>query len=262
MMIYHRDSNKRFKRNLAYFVGVVLCIFLWSPFKTIATPFLESTGFFSSYVYTKVATSLNKIYFYSASNNALYEENVALQEQLAQEKMKYIELEILSDRIRKYENLVTSSLSHTVYAKRIGVVDTLIYDSFRIDKGEPSGIQNGQLVVGPYNTILGLITDVSDRTSLVSLLWNGNEITGRTSASGTVITLRGIDSGVYASQVPHEMDFEVGDVILYDVNPELIIGTVKKINNNEEDRFKEIIVNIPFHPNMIDVVGVESGTDV
>jgi hypothetical protein len=114
--------------------------------------------------------------------------------------------------------------------------------------------------VGPYNTILGLITDVSDRTSLVSLLWNGNEITGRTSASGTVITLRGVDSGVYASQVPHEMDFEVGDVILYDANPELIIGTVKKINNNEEDRFKEIIVNIPFHPNMIDVVGVESGT--
>ena len=259
MMISRRDSNKRLKRNLAYFVGAVLCIFLWSPFKTITTPILESTSFFSSYVYAKVAATLNSIYFYSAANNALYEENVSLQRQLADEKMKYIELETLSDKIRKYEDLGISSSTRVVYAKRIGVVDTLIYDSFRIDKGEPSGIQKGQLVAGPYNTILGLIADTGNRTSLVSLLWNGNDITGRTSASGTVITLRGVDDGVYVSAVPHEMPFEIGDVILYDTDPNLIIGTVKKINNNEEDKFKEIIVNIPFHPHMIDIVRIEAG---
>lgn len=260
-MISHRDSNKRFKKNLAYIVVLVLCIFLWSPFKNIAIPFLESTGFFSSYIYKKVATSLNTIYFYSAANRALYEENILLQRQLEEEKVKYLELEILSNQLKKYEN-ITASSSKLIYAKRIGLIDTLVYDTFRIDKGESALIKKGQNVIGPHNTILGSVSEVGNKTSLVSLLWNGNEIVGRTSASGTVITLRGIDSGVYASQVPHEMDFEVGDVILYDVNPELIIGTVKKINNNEENRFKEIIVNIPFHPNMIDVVGVESGADI
>lgn len=261
MMISHRNSNKRFKRNLAYIALPVLCIFLWSPFKSIAIPFLESTGFFSSYIYKKIVTSLNTIYFYSATNRALYEENILLQRQLEEEKMKYLELEILSNQIKKYENITVSS-AQLIYAKRVGLIDTLVYDSFRIDKGESSLIQKGQKVIGPYNTILGSVSDVGNKTSLVSLLWNGDEIVGRISASGTVIILRGVDSGVYASQVPHEMHFEVGDVILYDANPELIIGTVKKINNNEEDRFKEIIVNIPFHPNMIDVVGVESGTSI
>ena len=257
MMISHRDSNKRFKKNLAYIAGAALCIFLWSPFKAITVPFLESTGFFSSYLYTRVATSLNKIYFYSAANSALYEENILLQKQLEEEKMKYLELDILSNQIKKYDDLTVSS-SQLIYAKRIGIVDTLIYDTFRIDKGESALIQKGQIVVGQHNTILGFVSEVGYRTSLVSLLWSGNEISGRTSASGTVITLKGIDDGVCASQIPHEMDFEVGDVILYDINPNLIIGVVKRVNDNEEDRFKEIIVNTPFHPSMIDVVGIES----
>lgn len=258
MMISRRDSSKRLKKNLAYVAVAVLCVLLWSPIKTITVPILESTGFFSSYLYTQVVESINGIYFYSASNKALYEENSMLQRQLLEEEAKYIELEILTDRIKKYEGLEVSSSSQVIYATRIGVIDTVVYDTFRIDKGGSSGIQNQQIVVGSHNTILGFVSEIGDKTSLVSLLWNGNEVVGRTSASGTVVTLKGIDDGVYVAAVPHEMDFEVGDVILYDLNPNLIIGTVKKVNENEEDRFKEVIVNIPFHPSMIDIVRVES----
>ncbi|MFZ2151653.1 MAG: rod shape-determining protein MreC [Minisyncoccia bacterium] len=193
-----------------------------------------------------------------ASNEALYKENIRLQDELTQEKLRYLELAILKDNLRKYEGFSSDGVTPLIFAKRIGGIDTFVYDAFRIDKGNASGVQGGELIVGLSNTVVGVVSEVGEKTSHVSLLWNGDEFLGRTSVDGTVITLSGTDDGVYKALVPHEMVFQIGDVVLYDRNPKLIVGVVKKINNNEEDRFKEIIVHVPFHPRMIDIVRVES----
>lgn len=257
MMISRRDSNKGLRKVFIYIAVFVLFLFLWSPLKLVTIPILESLGFFSSRVYISSASVLHKIYLYSASNEALYQENILLNNLLAEEKGKYLELIVLKDAIQKYENQSTASSSSLLFAKRIGSVDTTIHDTFRLNKGELDNVHVGQLVVGPQSTLVGIVREVAQKTALVSLLWNGDSVLARTSKEGTVLTLQGVDDGVYLVEVPHEMNFDIGDVLVYDADPRLIIGTVKKIKDNEGDRSKEVFVHIPFHPNMIDVVRIE-----
>lgn len=257
MMISRRDSNKNLKKISVYIAIFVVIIFLWSPFKSLSTPVLESLGFFSSRVYSYISNTLNQIHLYTASNESLYQENILLNSLLTEEKAKYFEMAILKNDIQKYQNLVSASSTTSLFAKRIGSIDTLVHDTFRINKNVTDGIRVGQLVVGPQNTLIGIVKEVDSKTSLVSLLWNGSTVLARTSTNGMVITLKGVDDGVYLVEVPHEINFALGDIITYDANPDLIIGTVKKIKENEGDRAKEIFIHIPFHPNMIDVVSVE-----
>lgn len=257
MMISHRDSNRKIKKFLFIVLGVALFFVAWSPFKSLVTPLFETTGFFSSQTYRFVSGIFNRIHLYVASNEALYKENVRLQDELTQESLKYLELATLKDDLHKYEKLYSDPIVPTIFAKRIGAIDTFVYKTFRIDKGGNNDIHGGESVIGLGNTLLGTVSEVGENTSRVSLLWDGNEFFGRTSSNGSVITLTGVDDGVYKAFVPHEMDFQIGDIVLYDRNPSLIVGVVKKINNNEEDRFKEIFIHIPFHPRMIDVVRIE-----
>lgn len=257
MMISRRDSNKTIKKILAYVIAAIFFVALWSPFKSFVTPLLESTGLFSSRAYTYTSSVFKRTYLYAASNESFYQENLRLQDELTAEKLKYLELAILKDELHKYETLSVGLAAPATFAKRIGVMDTFAHDTFRINKGGSDGLLVGEMVVGLGNTLIGTLSEVGEKTSLVALLWNGNEVFGRTSASGTVVTLTGVDDGVYRALVPHEITFQIGDVILHDYNPNLIIGVVKEINNNEEDRFKEILVHVPFHPRMIDVVRID-----
>lgn len=256
-MISRRDSNKGLKKVFIYITIFVLLMFLWSPFKRLGVPVLESLGFFSSRVYISSASVLHRVYLYTASNEALYQENILLNNLLAEERGKYLELIVLKDAIQKYENQSTVSSSSSLFAKRIGSVDTIVHDTFRLNKGEIDNVHVGQLVVGPENTLVGIVKEVASKTSLTSLLWNGDSVVARTSREGTVLTFKGVDDGVYLALVPHEMNFEIGDVIVYDADPRLIIGIVKEIKDDEGDRSKGIFIHIPLHPKMIDVVRIE-----
>lgn len=255
-MISRRDSNRTFKKVLIYIGMVVFVVIAWSPFKSFTAPILESTGFFSSRVYSIFSGVSHKIYMYTASNEALYQESTRLNNELIEEKLHYIELATLKNDIQKYESL-SVGFSQSLFAKRIGIIDTLVHDTFRVNKGRVDNVVLNTLVIGLGNVLVGTVSEVGNTTSLVSLLWSGNQIAGRMSASGTVVTLMGVDDGVYRAEVPHEMDFKIGDVILYDNNPSLVLGIVRKINDNESDQFKEILIHIPFHPRMIDVVRID-----
>lgn len=255
-MTSRRDSNKTFKKIIGYVAIGALILFVWPFFKSLTLPLVESTGFFSSRVYTFFSKTIYGLHMHTASNEALYQENLRLENELNEEKLRYVELATLKDDIRKYEELSIDPTSLHIFAKRVGAIDTVLYDTFRINKGAQAGLHNGQLVVGKANVVVGMVAEAGDTMSLVNMFWNGNEVLGRTSASGTVITLMGVDDGVYQAKVPHEMNFAIGDVILYDANPNLILGVVRKINDNESDRFKEVLIHTPFHPKMIDVVRI------
>ncbi len=256
-MISRRDSNKNLKKVFIYITIFVLLVFLWSPFKQLGIPVLESLGFFSSRVYISGASVFHRMYLYVASNNALYQENILLNKLLDEERAKYLEVTILKDALQKYERQSPTASSSVLFAKRIGSVDTIVHNTFRLNKGAPDDMHIGQLVVGPQDTFIGVVKEVDTKTSLVALSWNGENLLARTSKEGIVLTLRGIDDGVYIVEVPHEMNFDIGDVFFYDAHPRLIVGTVKKIKDNEGDRSKEIFIHIPFHPQMIDVVRIE-----
>lgn len=256
-MISRRDSNKTFKKIFLYLIVGICIVFIWSPFKNFTLPLVETTGFFSSRIYTFFSKNIHSIAMYAASNDALYQENLRLNNELIEEKLRYVELAILKDDIQKYQDFSEDAYAQNIFAKRIGYLDTAVHNTFRINKGALSGLYSGELVIGKGNVVVGVLSEVGDTTSLVNLLWNGNEVSGRISASGTVVTLSGIDDGVYQAKVPHEMSFEIGDVVLYDADPRFVIGTVKKVNENESDRFKEILIHIPFHPRMIDVVRID-----
>ncbi len=256
-MISRRDSSKKYKKALIFLVVCAACVLLWKPLGTLLKPVLEYTGFFSSSVFRSFSETKDAFSLYIRSNSALYAKNKELELALENERLKYLELTVAEDAASAHKDLGVRLESETViFARRIGFIDSVFYQTFRIDRGVSHQVAPYMLVSGPGAILLGVVGTVDTRTSLVNALWGGETVKGRMSTSGAVIALQGVDSGLYASEVPHEMIVSLGDVVLYDQDPRFVIGTVKKINNNEGERFKEIIVQIPVHPQMIDRVAL------
>lgn len=253
-MISRRDSNNAKRKIIAYIAFGVLVVLSWFVFRNFINIPLQEVNTLTSQSGTFLVRKINGIYLYFASNDALYKENIRLNNELTIEKQRYIEVIELRDKVAKYEKFTDFSGAEHLFAKRVGFVDSLIHKTFRINKGNRNTILYGQKVITQQKVIIGKVAEVFDITSLISLLWNGDPFLGRMSRSGTVITLKGTGNGVYVAEVPHELEVKIDDIILFDEDPEYIVGLVKKINNNDEDVFKEIVVHTPLSPNMIDVV--------
>lgn len=256
-MTFRRDSNTKKGRLLKYGV-ITVCIFsLWFLFESFIHNPLEKIAFASSSTNSFIANRLHSIYLYVAANSALYEENIRLNNELQAEKQRYIEVIELRDKVAHYERLTNLSSENSIFAKRIGFIDSLVHESFRINKGASEGIMTNQKVITQERVILGTVEEVWNSTSLISLLWDGKIFLGRLSSNGAVVSLKGTGSGVYTAEVPHDLDVKIDDVVLLDESPDLVVGVVKKINSNEEGLFKEVIIHTPIHPGMIDVVMVK-----
>lgn len=253
-MTFRRDSNAKKGKLLKYGV-VTVCIFsLWFLFESFIHNPLERVAFTSSSTNSFIANRLHSIYLYVASNSALYEENIRLSNELEAEKQRYIEVIELRDKVAHYERLASLSSENSIFAKRIGFIDSLLHESFRINKGVSDGVIANQKVITQERVILGTVEEAWNSTALVSLLWDGRVFLGRVSSNGAVVSLKGTGSGVYTAEVPHDLDVKIDDVILLDESPDLVVGVVKKINSNEEGLFKQVIIHTPIHPGMIDVV--------
>lgn len=253
-MTFRRDSSTKKKRVIKYTILTTAIFLSWFLFESFINNPLEKSAFFVSGSSNFLTNRLHAIYLYAASNNALYEENIRLNNELQAEKQRYIEVKELRDRITNYEKIVPILSDTSIFARRIGPIDSLLHESFRINKGFTSGVVSNQKVITQEKVIVGKVEEVGNNTSVVSLLWNGETFLARLSSNGAVLSIKGTENGVYKADVSHELDIKIDDVILLDENPDFIVGIVKKINNNEEGLFKEVIIHTPIHPRMINVV--------
>ncbi len=230
-----KEKNEFVKAIFIAFVLSILLLFTFSPlrknlfsfFEPIFLRDLENSSFFSYFFQRKVFSS-----------------------QTPMEKMDFKdEKKFLLGRISFLEH----ELGKVNWIKKNDLVPALVLSKninaeFLIGKGKKDFVSPGDLVLSSQMFILGFISEVYENSSRVSLLRkNGVETEAILEPTHVSFILKGNGNTLFA-ELPRDFSVSVGDVILNQCFPELLIGSVQKIHFDERDPSKEIFVSFPDSP--------------
>lgn len=117
------------------------------------------------------------------------------------------------------------------------------YDLILIDAGQSEGIKQGDLVALPEGGLLGVVEEVFDHTSRVSLYTSsGRETKAYLSGSDTAFILKGAGGGTFEVSIPRDLPIQIGDFFFAPgINSEYL-GRVNKIDVNPTDALKKVLV--------------------
>ncbi len=194
-----------------------------------------------------VSNPFSGITNYFSFKDDLINRNNFLEEEIAILKVKELDYDLLLKENQDLKN----ELGHSIGNDRIlsGVLSKpprVPYDTLVIDSGSIHGISQGRKVYLGENIIIGVVTNITSRTSLVSLFSSGGNtqeaILGRTGAS---FTLKGKGGGNFELEVPKDADILWGDVFSHPGISGGVIASVYYIDTNSQSSFKTVYLRIP-----------------
>lgn len=120
------------------------------------------------------------------------------------------------------------------------------YDLLVIDSGANAGINKGSVVALPYGAYIGVVSEVKNKTSEVTLYTSyGIKTEAILERDQLPVTLIGQGGGNFEIKLPRSITIEIGDRVLSaGINPHLL-GVVKDINVESTDAFKSVLVSSP-----------------
>ena len=177
----------------------------------------------------------------------LVSENLFLQDELADLKLKQFDYDILLQENQNLKNeLGRSGKSHRVISAILSKPPFSPYDTFVIDAGSSDGVVVGSRAYISESIIVGLVKEATAHTSLIQLFSSGNQKQQATlSRTGASFTLEGSGGANFKLEVPKEADILLGDVFLYPSLSSSVIGTVYYIDTNSQSAFKTVHLRIP-----------------
>jgi len=138
-------------------------------------------------------------------------------------------------------------LAHVVSLDTLQPTQELI-----VDKGSNEGIKVGQAVITDGRTLVGIIRDTASHQSTVLLTTaEQSRIPALLASSGTNASIKGSATGVLQLDlVPRETPLTEGELVLTsgiagDIPPQLLMGQVRRIIDDEAASFKRATVE-PF----------------
>ena len=180
-----------------------------------------------------------------ATLSELREQNAELRQLVAQTEEYRQEVE----RLQGLLDLRDSSGAEGVGGRIIGRNTDAWNQTVTIDVGSSSGVTSGLTVMGP-NGVIGQVVSTTDATSTVRLLSDPQSgaaaLIQSSRAEGVV---RGsLDGLLYLENVDSDVQVSVGDVVLTSglggsYTRGLLIGTVVKIEGNQGDATRRIVVS-------------------
>ncbi|HXK37454.1 MAG TPA: rod shape-determining protein MreC [Candidatus Paceibacterota bacterium] len=205
---------------------------------------------------------------------SLIEENKVLHEQaeLSDLRAKTIDA-LVSENEHLKELMGRDTKEDTVLARVLSRPPFEVYDTFIIDVGMHEGVSVGALVYGKGSFVIGSISRVMDRSSVVTLASAPGETRSvmvaessgdEKQASSTTDTLSekhnlvfaGIGGGGFRAQVPKQLHIAPGTMMaLPTLNPSFI-GIITTEYVPEDGSLKEIYGTLPFGINSLEWVKV------
>lgn len=259
-MIYHRDKNKNFSRNIISLLVLVLVIVVGIYSKDSVARLGNSTqnslalvseskdnvsGFFASF--------WSAIHFkrsLSEENGRLKAEHVSF-EALALERDRLVQ-----ENTELKEVLGRKTEKKSVLAAIIAKPNRSPYDTIVLDVGVDSGIENGDRVLTYGGTVVGEVMYTGDVTSKVELFSSPGKTTDGIIMGGNIsVSLRGLGNGNFEAKLPRDVEVPIGaQVVSLGLNP-FLIAIVGAVVNDPRDPFETILLTTPF--NMQDLKLVE-----
>lgn len=128
----------------------------------------------------------------------------------------------------------------------IATPPSLPFDTLLVRGGENDGVRVGD-VVATDRVLLGVVTEVTGDYARASLLSTpGKILHGTIGEDRTPIEITGIGAGAFKTKVAAGVTIKVGDPVMLEGAPDLIIGTVAALLPNSAPSFQDISITIPF----------------
>lgn len=219
--------------------GFIFPNFLRTKLTTISMPIWFVRDNISSSFYNTTE------YFRFKSN--LISQNDKLNSELQILKLKLVDYDFL---IKENQDLKSqmgrSENSNRILSRILSKPPESPYDTLVLDAGNNAGIKKGSKVFLSNNVLIGIIVDVTAKTSLVELFSKGdtkhNLVLERTGATYEVV---GEGAENMLVLVPKEADVLWGDSFVYPGLNSSVVGNVYYIDTNSQSSFKGVYLKIP-----------------
>jgi cell shape-determining protein MreC len=212
-----------------FFDGSVRTVFyyvskpVWVVGESVAKPFVKISDFFSY-------------------KNNLINEKKQLEEELSVLKMKEVDYDILFAENQNLKNLLSREVSRDrTLARVLSKPPRSPYDTLVIDIGSENGITLGDRVYLSDNIIIGLVKNITPKTSLVELFSSsGQQVEAVSQRTGASFTLVGTGGANMELEVPKDTDIVWGDMFIYPAISPYVMAQVNYIDDSSQSSFKTI----------------------
>lgn len=253
-----------------------------SSYKKISILILFLIGIFIIFVSLGVFSRFNKIF--SGVSRGAWTANVALNESisesfvsLTQSKNSLVATIVrLQDRVRELElamtNYQTLVEENTTLKEKFGrtqgsekILATIlvkpaqtIYDTLIVDVGARDNILVGSRVFASDTVILGEVSEVRDRTSVVTLYSSGGYKNNVVITGNDVYTEAiGRGGGSYEMTFPREISFPIGtEIVIPGITP-YVIGLVDEVISDPRDPLQKVLLRAPVNIQELKFVAIE-----
>jgi len=195
-----------------------------------------------------VIENVDSIGYLTRSKASVYKQNENLLQENSDLKNSMIDYEILKD-----ENTSLKALFGRMPENRDLVLGNILtkpnyspYDTIIIDVGNDLDINIGDKVYSNVITPIGTISEVYDKTSLVTLYSNPGKVTeAMINGTNTSIELVGRGGGNFEMIIPTDLPFTNGaDVYLPSLESE-IVANIEDVISSPNDPAKKVLLSSP-----------------
>ncbi len=187
--------------------------------------------------------------FFSSKSSLTAEVN-SLQNQIVSLELKQVDYDTISQENQDLKNSfgrnVGNIASNRLLANVLSKPPQSPYDTFVLDVGSENGVAVGDKVYISDTILVGEVSDVTGKTSVVSLFSKGgmqNFLTDE--RTGTTYEIVGQGGADMLVEVPKDADIMWGDVFSYPNIKTSVIGSVFYIDQSAQSSFKTIFIRIP-----------------
>ena len=225
-----RSSDNKYLLRLAGFVVGVLAVGMLLPqfFSTVASVVVYPAQVVQSW-WQQTTLSVPLLW---KEKNILQAEIDRLNIEIADQGNKLSSFKSVQDENRKLRDLLGNSSAPRIMASVVTRPDQLPYDLLQLDQGSNAGVEVGAPVYVGDGTVVGLVSRVYSRSSLVTLFTTpGFSTTAYLDEADVLVKLEGMGAGVARVLVPQGILLEKDQLVfLPSVQPGLF-GKVVNVEN-------------------------------
>lgn len=241
---------------LAFLLGFFSTSIYFSKFsQRLLNPTFTSGDIFSELIYF--------ISLFAKDRARLTEQILILEQKLSDQKN--LETDILSlkfenERLRRDLNMKPKGnfISGAVLARS----PQLPQDTLMVNLGLNDGVKMNDLVFASDQVLLGVVSKISDETSIV-LLNSSSLISldGFVARTGELIKISGAGGNSMQAGVTLNFDIEIGDLVIYSYTSDNVVAVVGAIEEDKAGGSKKILLSLPTNSRQIKSVFISPSYD-
>lgn len=250
MKTSYRPKETKGKRSWDLFglgiLLVLLFIFSYGPIRDTLQNIAQTITLPFVYVGEESMAALSNFSFSADVNR-----EALLEEALLEKELLSFELELLRKENGEMRDMLGAREDGTqvLVGVVLGKPNRSLYDTLLIDLGEEDGIDVGMLVIAGSSTPVGLISEVSRKSSLVRLFSSSGEKTPVDIGEKRVpAEALGVGGGNFRILLPKDVEIFEGDIIWLSGEAGKALGKVGRIDKSETETLARIFSKMPVSP--------------